>query len=164
MLVDRARNDLGRVARIGTVEVTQHARCQRFPRVQHLVSRVEAELRSDLDAFDALASCFPAGTVSGAPKVRALQLLAELEGERRGPFAGAFGYVDPRGGLDVAIAIRTFVAVGSRLHLQAGAGVVHASDPEAELAEVEAKLSGPLGALELLARRTDAPRALEVTA
>ncbi len=161
MLVDLARNDLGRVARIGTVEVVEHARCLRFPRVQHLVSRVEAELRSDLDGLDALASCFPAGTVSGAPKVRALQLIAELERERRGPYAGAFGYLDPRGGLDMAICIRTFVAAGGQLSLQAGAGIVHASDPAAELAEVEAKLSGPLAAVELLT--ANAAKVQEVT-
>lgn len=150
MLVDLARNDLGRIARIGSVEVVEHARCLRFRRVQHLVSRVEADLRADRDALDALAACFPAGTVSGAPKVRAMQLLAEIETERRGPYAGAFGYLDHRGGLDAAICIRTFVATGGRLALQAGAGVVHDSDPAAELAEVDAKLAGPLGALELL--------------
>ncbi|MFT5151776.1 MAG: anthranilate synthase component 1, partial [Planctomycetota bacterium] len=156
MLVDLARNDLGRVARIGTVRVAQHARVMRFRRVQHLVSRVEAELRSDRDALDALASCFPAGTVSGAPKIRAMQLIAELEGECRGPYAGAFGYLDHAGDLDTAICIRTFVASRTQLSLQAGAGIVHASDPIAELEEVEAKLAGPLGALELVPPSTTA--------
>ncbi|QDU84372.1 Anthranilate synthase component 1 [Planctomycetes bacterium Pla163] len=150
MLVDMARNDLGRVARVGSVELVEHARCQRFRRVQHLVSRVEADVHSERDAIDVLASCFTAGTVSGAPKVRALQLIAKCEGERRGPFGGAFGYVDHSGGLDMAIAIRTFVACRGRLSLQAGAGIVHGSDPRAELAEVDAKMSGPLAALDLL--------------
>ena len=158
MLVDLARNDLGRVARIGSVELAQHARVVRFRRVQHLVSRVEAELRADRDALDALAACFPAGTVSGAPKVRAMQLLAELEGECRGPYAGAFGYLDRAGDLDTAICIRTFAAAGTQLTLQAGAGVVLDSDPLAECREVDAKLAGPLAALELLAHEPRSKR------
>jgi len=132
MLVDLARNDLGRVARVGTVAVREHMALERFARVQHLVSRVDAELASGRDALDALAACFPAGTVSGAPKVRALQLLAELERDTRGPYAGCFGYLDARGALDMALSIRTFALRNGVLSVQAGAGVVFDSDPAAE--------------------------------
>jgi anthranilate synthase component 1 len=132
MLVDLARNDLGRVARIGTVAVREHAVLERFARVQHLVSRVEARLASDKDALDALAATFPAGTVSGAPKVRAMELVARAEPHTRGPYAGAFGYLDASGALDLAITIRTLVARGGVLSAQAGAGIVFDSDPERE--------------------------------
>jgi anthranilate synthase component 1 len=135
MLVDLARNDLGRVARIGTVAVREHAVIERFARVQHLVSRVECDLASGRDALDALAASFPAGTVSGAPKVRAMQLVAELEPETRGPYAGAFGYLDTAGNLDTAIVIRSFVARDGVLSVQAGAGVVWDSDPAREREE-----------------------------
>ena len=135
MLVDLARNDLGRVARIGTVAVREHAVIERFARVQHLVSRVECDLASGRDALDALAASFPAGTVSGAPKVRAMQLVAELEPETRGPYAGAFGYLDSAGNLDTAIVIRSFVARDGVLSVQAGAGVVWDSDPAREREE-----------------------------
>jgi anthranilate synthase component 1 len=135
MLVDLARNDLGRVARIGTVQVKEHAVLERFARVQHLVSRVECDLASDCDALDALAASFPAGTVSGAPKVRAMELLAALEPETRGPYAGAFGYLDAAGNLDTAIVIRSFVARDGVLSVQAGAGVVWDSDPAREREE-----------------------------
>jgi anthranilate synthase component 1 len=148
MLVDLARNDLGRIARIGSVAVAEHARLVELPRVMHLVSRVEADLAAGRDFLDVIAATFPAGTVSGAPKVRALQLIGELEGERRGPYGGAFGWIDPAGDLDLALVIRSFVAQDSRLVLQAGAGVVHASLPEHELAEIEGKLAGPRDALE----------------
>jgi anthranilate synthase component 1 len=135
MLVDLARNDLGRVARVGTVAVKEYGVLEKFPTVQHLVSRVEAELASGRDALDLLAATFPAGTVSGAPKVRAMQLLAELEGVRRGPYAGAFGYLDGAGNLDMAIAIRTLFLQGDTIHVQAGAGVVFDSVPEREYEE-----------------------------
>jgi anthranilate synthase component 1 len=135
MLVDLARNDLGRVARIGTVVVREHAVIERFARVQHLVSRVECDLASGRDALDALAASFPAGTVSGAPKVRAMQLVAEIEPETRGPYAGAFGYLDTAGNLDTAIVIRSFVARDGVLSVQAGAGVVWDSDPAREREE-----------------------------
>ena len=135
MLVDLARNDLGRVARIGTVRVREHAVIERFARVQHLVSRVEAELASGKDALDALAASFPAGTVSGAPKVRAMELIAAVEPQTRGPYAGAFGYVDGSGALDLAIVIRSFVARRGVLSVQAGAGIVFDSSPEAEYQE-----------------------------
>jgi anthranilate synthase component 1 len=135
MLVDLARNDLGRVARVGSVRVREHRRLERFARVQHLVSRVDARLASGRDALDALAAAFPAGTVSGAPKLRALQLLAGLEGQTRGPYAGCFGYLDGAGAIDMALTIRTFVLRDGMLSVQAGAGVVHDSDPEAERSE-----------------------------
>jgi anthranilate synthase component 1 len=135
MLVDLARNDLGRVARIGTVRVREHALLERFARVQHLVSRVECELASGFDALDALAASFPAGTVSGAPKVRAMQLLAGIESDTRGPYAGCFGYLDAAGNLDTALILRSFVARGDTLSVQSGAGIVFDSDPEKELAE-----------------------------
>ncbi|MBK7878107.1 MAG: chorismate-binding protein [Planctomycetes bacterium] len=135
MLVDLARNDLGRVARVGTVRVKEHGVLERFARVQHLVSRVECELAPGRDALDALAASFPAGTVSGAPKVRALELLAGLEPDTRGPYAGCFGYLDFRGNLDMALVLRSFVARGDVLSLQTGAGVVFDSDPEKERLE-----------------------------
>ena len=135
MLVDLARNDLGRVARLGSVAVKEHATIERFARVQHLVSRVECDLASGFDALDALAACFPAGTVSGAPKIRAMQLLAGIEEDTRGPYAGAFGYLDGTGNLDMCIAIRTMAVKDGRVHMQAGAGVVFDSTPEAEYLE-----------------------------
>jgi anthranilate synthase component 1 len=141
MLVDLARNDLGRVARVGTVAVKQHAQVEKFARVQHLVSRVECRLAPGRDAVDALAACFPAGTVSGAPKVRAMELIARLEPETRGPYAGAFGYLDGAGDLDMAIVIRTLVVRGRTIHLQVGAGVVHDSVPQREFDETMQKAS-----------------------
>lgn len=141
MLVDLARNDLGRVGRIGSVSVQEYASLERFSRVQHLVSRVECELAVDGDALDALVACFPAGTVSGAPKVRAMELLAEKEKQTRGPYAGCFGYLDGSGNLDMAITIRTLVVRDGKVHLQAGAGIVHESNPSAEHAETLQKAS-----------------------
>ena len=135
MLVDLARNDLGRVARIGSVALKEYAVLERFSRVQHLVSRVEGELASGRDALDALAACFPAGTVSGAPKIRAMELLAGIEGTTRGPYAGAFGYLDGSGNLDMAITIRTLVVRDGTVHVQVGAGVVHDSRAAREYEE-----------------------------
>ena len=135
MLVDLARNDLGRVARIGTVRVREHRALERFARVQHLVSRVECDLAAGKDALDALVASFPAGTVTGAPKVRAQELIASLERETRGPYAGAFGYLDGAGNLDVALIIRSFAVRDGVVSVQAGAGVVFDSDAEAERLE-----------------------------
>ncbi len=135
MLVDLARNDLGRVARVGTVAVKEHATIEKFARVQHLVSRVECELASGFDALDALAACFPAGTVSGAPKIRAMELLAQVEKDTRGPYAGAFGYIDGSGNIDTCITIRTLVVRNGIVHVQAGAGIVFDSVPENEYQE-----------------------------
>jgi len=156
MLVDLARNDLGRVARTGTVSVREHSVLEKFARVQHLVSRVECDLAAGQGALDAVAACFPAGTVSGAPKVRAMQILAGIERDTRGPYAGAFGYVDRSGNLDMAITIRTYALKGTRLSFQAGAGVVFDSVPEREYEEtleksgalVEAAKLADSGALE----------------
>ncbi len=149
MLVDLGRNDLGRVARIGTVSVKEHAALEKFARVQHLVSRVECELAANLDALDALAACFPAGTVSGAPKVRAMTLLAEIEQAERGAYAGCFGYLDLSGNLDMAINIRTFSVRGDVVSVQAGAGVVYDSVPEREFAETLHKSQALFEALQL---------------
>jgi len=151
MLVDLARNDAGRFARPGSVVVREHAVLRRFPRVMHLVSRVEAELAPGRDALDAFSAAFPAGTVSGAPKVRALQLLGELEGTARGAYGGAFGYLDVAGDLDLAIVLRSIVCQAGLAHVQAGAGVVFASDPESEARETRHKASASLEALALAA-------------
>jgi len=135
MLVDLARNDLGRVARIGTVRVREHRVLERFARVHHLVSRVDCELAAGKDALDALQASFPAGTLTGAPKVRAEELIAALEPETRGPYAGAFGYIDGTGNLDLALIIRSFAVRDGVISVQVGAGVVFGSDPEAERME-----------------------------
>lgn len=149
MLVDLGRNDLGRVARIGTVSVQEHATLEKFAHVQHLVSRVECDLASGHDAIDLLVACFPAGTVSGAPKVRAMELLAEVEPTTRGPYAGAFGYLDDAGNLDMCIAIRTLAVRDSTVHCQAGAGVVHDSNPAKEFEETLHKSGALFEALRL---------------
>jgi anthranilate synthase component I len=149
MLVDLARNDLGRVARPGSVEVSSFAEVERFSHVQHLVSHVEAELRPGSDALDALRAVFPAGTLSGAPKVRAMQLIAELEGERRGIYGGAVGYLGYDGSLDTAIAIRSAVLKDGRIHVHSGAGIVAGSVAEREYDETEHKAAGMLRAIEM---------------
>jgi len=135
MLVDLARNDLGRIGRLGSVQVKEHRTLQRFARVQHLVSRVECDLAGPFHSMDALAACFPAGTVSGAPKIRAMERIAELERDTRGPYAGAFGYLDGAGNLDTCISIRTMAVRNGVIHIQAGAGVVFESDPAREYLE-----------------------------
>lgn len=143
MLVDLARNDIGRVAAYGSVRVPEYLRVERFSHVQHLVSRVEGRLRKGFDAFDALASLFPAGTVTGAPKLRAMEIIEELERSPRGPYAGAVGYLALNGNMDMAIAIRTLFAnaKANRLFLRAGAGIVYDSVPECEWDETEHKLA-----------------------
>lgn len=148
MLVDLGRNDVGRVARYGSVRVTELKVIERYSHVQHIVSEVRGELRPGLDAMDALRSCFPAGTVTGAPKIRAMEILDGLEPVRRGPYAGAVGYVGwGAESLDTAIAIRTAVLAGGRAYVQAGAGVVADSDPEREFQETENKARAVLNAL-----------------
>lgn len=149
MLVDLARNDLGRIARAGTVKVKEHAALEKFAKVQHLVSRVECDLAVNKTALDALAASFPAGTVSGAPKVMAMNLLAKIEPDLRGPYAGCFGYLDTSGNLDMAISIRTFSIYGNVVSVQAGAGVVYDSDPEREYTETIEKSQALLEALHL---------------
>jgi anthranilate synthase component 1 len=140
MLVDLGRNDVGRVARYGTVRVPDFMTVETYSHVLHLVSQVEGELRPDLNAVDVLRACFPAGTVSGAPKVRAMEIIDELEPVRRGPYAGAVGYIGYGAqSLDTAIAIRTLVATGGKAYIQAGAGIVADSIPEREYEETLAK-------------------------
>jgi anthranilate synthase component 1 len=148
MLVDLGRNDVGRVAEFGTVRLTAFMTIERYSHVMHLVSEVRGRLRPELDALAALAASFPAGTVSGAPKVRAMEIIDQLEPVRRGPYAGAVGYVGwGARTLDTAIAIRTCVIRGGRAWVQAGAGVVADSDPAAEWRETEAKARAVLLAL-----------------
>ena len=141
MLVDLGRNDLSRVCRSGTVHVERFMEPERFSHVTHLVSEVVGELRAEVRPFDLLRACFPAGTVSGAPKVRAMQLISEVERYRRGPYGGAVGYALPDGDLDTCIAIRTIVLHDGVAHLQAGAGIVADSDPHAEHEECLRKLA-----------------------
>jgi anthranilate synthase component 1 len=149
MLVDLGRNDLSRVCAPGSVRVERFMDVERFSHVSHLVSEVTGHLNDGVEAFDLLRACFPAGTVSGAPKVRAMQLISELEGYRRGPYAGAVGYALPDGTLDTCIAIRTIVLAGGIAYLQAGAGIVADSDPAAEHAECRAKLAALEQAIDL---------------
>jgi anthranilate synthase component 1 len=149
MLVDLGRNDLGRVAVPGSVRVERYAAVERYSHVMHLVSRVEARLAPGRDALDALAAAFPAGTVSGAPKVRAMQLLDELEPAPRGPYAGAVGYLDFHGNLDSCIAIRTLVAEHGSAFVQAGAGIVADSVPDREYEETVSKARALFHAVEL---------------
>jgi anthranilate synthase component 1 len=149
MLVDLGRNDLSRVCRAGTVRVTRSMEVERFSHVTHLVSEVVGELRDGVTPFDVLRACFPAGTVTGAPKVRAMQIISELEGYRRGPYAGAIGYVLPGGVMDTCIALRTIVLEGGVARVQAGAGIVVDSEPAAEHRECLAKLAALEAALDL---------------
>jgi anthranilate synthase component I len=148
MLVDLGRNDLSRVCRAGTVKVERFLEPERFSHVTHLVSEVAGELKDGVSPFDLLRACFPAGTVSGAPKVRAMQIISELEGFRRGPYAGAVGYALPGGPFDTCIAIRTVVLHDGLALLQAGAGIVADSDPRAEHEECLRKLAALETALE----------------
>jgi anthranilate synthase component 1 len=148
MLVDLGRNDLGRVARPGTVTVSKYMDVERYSHVLHLVSHVEAKLRPDLDALDALRAVFPAGTLSGAPKVRAMQLIAAAEGERRGLYGGAVGYLGYDGNMDTAITIRSAVLREGRAHVHTGAGIVAASVPEKEFEETEHKAAALRRAIE----------------
>jgi anthranilate synthase component 1 len=149
MLVDLGRNDLSRVCRAGTVHVARSMEVERFSHVSHLVSEVVGELREGVGAFDLLRACFPAGTVTGAPKVRAMQIVSELEGYRRGPYAGAVVYALPDGTMDACITLRTIVMTGGVAHLQAGAGIVYDSDPAAEHEECLRKLTALETALDL---------------
>ena len=147
MLVDLARNDLGRVCVPGSVRPTELMQVERFTKVMHIVSTVEGELREDQHALDALAVTFPAGTVTGAPKRRAMELIAEHEPTPRGPYAGAVGYLTFAGDLDFCITIRTAVVTDGVVSVQAGAGVVADSDPETELRETKAKAAGLIPAV-----------------
>ena len=135
MLLDLGRNDIGRVAEPGTVEVTQVMDVERYSHVMHLVSHVQGRLKGGLTQFDALRACFPAGTVSGAPKIRAMEIIAELEPDKRGPYAGAVGYLSFSGNLDTAITIRTIIMTEGTAYVQAGCGIVADSVPECEYQE-----------------------------
>ena len=158
MLVDLGRNDLGRVSRPGTVTVSKYMEVEKYSHVLHLVSHVEGRLKPELDALDALRSVFPAGTLSGAPKVRAMQLIAAAEGERRGLYGGAVGYLGYDGNLDTAITIRSAVLREGRAHIHTGAGIVAGSVPEKEFEETEHKAAALRRAIELAAAPADAPR------
>lgn len=150
MLVDLGRNDLGRVAEVGTVQVTDLMVVERYSHVMHLVSNIRCDLKSGADAWDLLQATFPAGTLSGAPKVRAMEIIAELEKEPRGPYGGAIGYVSFTGNMDLAITIRTACIQGNRLVVQAGAGIVADSDPEKERLETISKAMAIQKALQLI--------------
>jgi anthranilate synthase component 1 len=148
MLVDLARNDLGRVCRFGSVEVGEFMGIEKFSHVQHIVSTVDGVLKDNLDCYDALKSCFPAGTVSGAPKIRAMQIIEEEETDQRGLYAGTVGWIGFDRNLEFAIAIRTVVVQGNRASIQVGAGIVADSVPENEWKETESKAAAMLRAIE----------------
>ncbi len=152
MLVDLGRNDVGRIAAYGQVQVDELLVVERYSHVMHLVSHVQGELREGLDMYDAFRACFPAGTVSGAPKIRAMEIIDELEPHRRGPYAGAVGYFGFGGNMDFAIAIRTVMIKDGEIYFQAGAGIVADSDPEKEYEETINKAAAVRRALELAVR------------
>jgi anthranilate synthase component 1 len=147
MLVDLGRNDLGRVCEFGSVRVPQYMALERYSHVMHLVSTVDGRLSEQCDHFDALVACFPAGTVSGAPKIRAMEIVASLEPTRRDIYAGAVGYIDFAGNLDFCIAIRTITIRAGLARVQAGAGIVADSNPAAEFEETRDKARALLQAL-----------------
>lgn len=151
MLVDLGRNDLGRIARLGSVQVASFMNVERYSHVMHLVSTVVAELDDGRDAFDVFRSVFPAGTLTGAPKIRAMEIIDELEPVGRGPYGGAVGYLAFNGGMDFAITIRTIFVNGNRVWVQAGAGIVADSDPERELEETRNKAAGMIRAVQMAA-------------
>ncbi|MBF0621361.1 MAG: anthranilate synthase component I [Magnetococcales bacterium] len=152
MLVDLGRNDLGRIAEIGSVSVTEQFIIERYSHVMHIVSNVEAQLKKDLDSFDIIAATFPAGTVSGAPKIRAMEIIDELEVSKRGAYAGAVGYISYSGHMDLAITIRTAVIKDETLFIQAGAGIVADSQPDREFDETMNKARAVFKAVDLVQR------------
>jgi anthranilate synthase component 1 len=153
MLIDLGRNDVGRVAAIGSVELSDVMSIERYSHVMHLTSNVTGRLKPELTAFDALRACLPAGTVSGAPKIRAMEIIDELEPVRRGPYAGAVGYVDFGGAMDTCIALRTIVVAGGKAYVQSGAGIVADSVPESEFEETLNKAKGMLVSIAMTAAR-----------
>jgi anthranilate synthase component I len=153
MLVDLARNDIGRVCSYGTVTVKEFMTIERYSHVMHIVSHVEGQLAPERSAFDLLRATFPAGTVSGAPKIRAMQIIAELEGTRRGTYAGALGYFGYNGSLDTCITLRTALIKEGMIHVQAGAGIVADSTPIREFEETLNKASALYRAIEFCAKR-----------
>ncbi len=156
MLVDLGRNDVGRVAQTGSVSVTEQMVIERYSHVMHIVSNVEGLLKPGLTSIDVLRASFPAGTVSGAPKVRAMEIIDELEPTRRGIYAGAVGYVSFQDDMDTAIAIRTAVVKDGMLYVQAGAGIVHDSVPETEWTETQSKARAILRAADMVQQGLDA--------
>ena len=148
MLVDLGRNDLGRVSEVGSVRVTDLMTVERYSHVMHLVSNITGRLRPDRTAMDVLRACFPAGTVSGAPKIRAMEIIAELEAERRGVYAGAIGYLSFTGNVDTCIAIRTMLVKDGHATVQAAAGIVADSVPAQEYLETQNKVGALLQALD----------------
>jgi anthranilate synthase component 1 len=148
MLVDLGRNDVGRVAEIGSVNVTELMTVERYSHVMHIVSNVEGRLKKGLDAFDVFRACFPAGTVSGAPKVRAMEIIEELEPTKRGAYAGAVGYFGYSGNMDTCITIRTLIIKDGKVYVQAGAGIVADSVPENEYMETLNKAMAMMKAVE----------------
>jgi anthranilate synthase component 1 len=152
MLVDLGRNDLGRIAAIGSVQVNQYMIVERYSHVMHLVSNVRAQLAEGKDCFDVMRAAFPAGTLTGAPKIRAMEIIDELEPSRRGPYGGAVGYLSFTGNMDFCITIRTMVLQGENLSIQAGAGIVADSDPEKEYEETLNKAAAMMKAVRLAAR------------
>jgi anthranilate synthase component 1 len=152
MLVDLGRNDVGRIAEAGSVQVTDYMVIERYSHVMHMVSHVQGVLRKDCDAYDVIRATFPAGTLSGAPKIRAMEIIHELEAEPRGAYGGAVGYVSYNGNMDLAITIRTLDVCGGRVSVQAGAGIVFDSDPEREFDETCHKSRGMQKAVDMAAR------------
>ena len=157
MLIDLGRNDVGRVAAIGSVELSDVMSIERYSHVMHLTSNVTGRLKPELTAFDALRACLPAGTVSGAPKIRAMEIIDELEPVRRGPYAGAVGYVDFGGAMDTCIALRTIVVANGKAYVQSGAGIVADSAPEKEFEETLNKAKGMLVSIAMTAARLAGP-------
>ena len=154
MLVDLGRNDVGRVAKYGTVELSDVMVVERYSHVMHISSNVQCQLRDGMHAMDALKACLPAGTVSGAPKVRAMEIIDEIEPNRRGPYAGAVGYIDYSGNMDTCIALRTIVFSGDKIYIQSGAGIVADSQPAAEYQETVNKAGAMLKAIQATLART----------
>ncbi len=148
MLVDLSRNDVGRIAEPGSVQVTELLAVEKYSHVMHLVSHVVGRLKPEFTPYDARRACFPAGTVTGAPKIRAMEIIAELEEDRRGPYAGAVGYFDLSGNLDTALAIRTIVMKDGVAHAQAAGGIVFDSVPELEHMESQNKARAMLRAID----------------
>jgi anthranilate synthase component 1 len=159
MLVDLGRNDVGRVAEYASVQLSDVMKVERYSHVMHITSNVSGRLRPECSAFDALRAGLPAGTVSGAPKVRAMQIIDEVEPNKRGPYAGAVGYIDFTGNMDTCIALRTIVIQGRKAYVQAGGGVVYDSVPGAEFDETVNKARGLLKAIEIAETQLDDGRA-----
>jgi len=156
MLIDLGRNDVGRIAQTGSVDVTDKFSVERYSHVMHIVSNVVGKLKGGMSPMDVLRATFPAGTLSGAPKVRALEILQELEPVKRGIYSGAVGYLSWNGNMDTAIAIRTAVIKDCMLHVQAGAGIVYDSDPESEWQETHAKARAIFRAVDMAEAGIDA--------